>query len=162
MVIENNIKRKSNIQQHEVSTNVALTIKGEKVKHEIKKNQIVRILYILGGTGSLVLGIIGIILPGLPTTPFALLSAYLYAKSSKRLYNWLLNNKILGPRIKSYHRKKGVTRKGKIGIIIFMTLMVLFSSFIVIHDLTIRIIILSLGLIGLVTVWFFVPTAIDD
>jgi Uncharacterized protein conserved in bacteria len=141
---------------------VSVAVPGEKIKLEIKKNKIVRILYIVGGTVSLALAILGIVVPGLPVTPLALLSAVLYAKSSEKLYNRLLNNRILGPKIKNYQRRKGVTRKGKIGILLFMTLMVLFSSFIVIKNIPIRMVILSLGIIGLVVVWFFVPTAQDD
>ena len=129
---------------------------------EIKKNKFKRALYIVGGTLSLVLALLGVFVPGLPVTPLALLAAALYAKSSEKLYNWLLNNKILGPRIKSYQRNKGVTRKGKLGILAFMITMVLFSSFIVIRDhLTLRYIILSLGFMGVITVWFIVPTADD-
>lgn len=128
------------------------------MKLAIKKNIIARILYIVGGTLSLVLAILGIVVPGLPVTPLALLSAYLYAKSSERLYNCLLNNKLMGPKIKSYQKNKGVTRKGKIGIIIFMISMVLFSSFVVIQNHVIRLVILLLGVIGLIVVWFFVPT----
>jgi uncharacterized membrane protein YbaN (DUF454 family) len=129
------------------------------MKLAIKKNKITRVLYVIGGTLSLVLAILGIVVPGLPVTPLALLSAYLYAKSSEKLYNWLLNNKLLGPKIKSYQRNKGVTRKGKIGIIFFMLLMVLFSSFVVIQNQVIRLVILLLGAVGLIVVWFFVPTA---
>lgn len=152
---KNKIENKSN------SIEVSIAISEKKLESQIKKSRIIRSLYIIGGTLSLALAIIGIIVPGLPTTPFALLSAYLYAKSSDRLYNWLLNNKILGSRIRNYHKRKGVTRKGKIGIIIFMTSMVMFSSFIVIKDITLRMVILSLGLVGAVVVWFFVPTAQD-
>lgn len=142
---------------------VTATISKEKVALEIKKNKIVRALYVIGGTLSLALAILGIVVPGLPTTPFALLSAFLYAKSSRKLYNWLLNNRILGPRIRNYQKRQGVTRKGKVGIIIFMTAMVLFSSFVVIRDnMTIRMVILSLGLVGAVVVWFFVPTARNE
>lgn len=135
------------------------TIKDKELKSQIKKNRIVRTLFIIGGTLSLALAILGIIVPGLPTTPFALLSAFLYAKSSSRLYNWLMNSKVLGPRIRSYQKRNGVTKKGKIGIIIFMTSMVLFSSFVVIKDIPLRMVILSLGLVGAIVVWFFVPTA---
>lgn len=152
---KNKIENKSN------SIEVSVAISEKKLESQIKKSRIIRSLYIIGGTLSLALAIIGIIVPGLPTTPFALLSAYLYAKSSDRLYNWLLNNKILGSRIRNYHKRQGVTRKGKIGIIIFMTSMVMFSSFIVIKDITLRMVILSLGLVGAVVVWFFVPTAQD-
>ena len=139
-----------------------ITVSLEKDQIELKKSRAIRMLYIIGGTLSLALAILGIVLPGLPTTPFALLSAYLYAKSSSKLYNWLLNNKILGPRIRNYHKRNGVTRKGKIGVIIFMWTMVCFSSFIIIKIIPLRIIIISLGLIGAVVVWFFVPTAKDD
>ncbi len=139
-----------------------ITVAIEENEIGLKKSRLTRILYIVGGTLSLALAILGIVLPGLPTTPFALLSAYLYAKSSRKLYNWLLNNKILGPRIKNYHKRNGVTRKGKIGIIIFMWTMVCISSFVIIKIIPLRILILSLGLIGAVVVWFFVPTAKDD
>ncbi|MCE5206437.1 MAG: YbaN family protein [Porphyromonadaceae bacterium] len=152
----------SNIQQGRPVPVEMVVASEEKIKLEIKKNKITRMLYVIGGTLSLALAILGIVVPGLPVTPLALLSAFLYAKSSKRLYHWLLNNKLLGPRIKSYQKRNGVTRKGKIGIIAFMTIMVLFSSFIVIQNLPIRMAILSLGLIGLVVVWFFVPTAQPD
>ena len=134
----------------------------EKKEFRLKRSRLTRVLYITGGTLSLALGVLGIVLPGLPTTPFALLSAYLYAKSSQKLYNWLLNNRLLGPRIKNYHRKQGVTKKGKIGVLIFMWVMVCLSSFVIIKMIPLRILILSLGLIGAIVVWFFVPTAKDE
>jgi uncharacterized membrane protein YbaN (DUF454 family) len=139
-----------------------ITVSIEKDQIELKKSRVTRILYIIGGTLSLILAVLGVIMPGLPTTPFALLAAYLYAKSSKKLYNWLLSNRLFGPRIRNYNRRKGVTRKGKIGIILFMWTMVSISSFIVIKILPLRIVVLSLGLIGAFVVWFIVPTAKPD
>lgn len=141
---------------------VVATVPEKKVKLKIEKNRIRRGLYLAGGILSLALAILGIAVPGLPVTPLALLSAFLFAKSSERLYNWLLSNRILGPRIRNYQRRKGVTRKGKLGIMLFMTVMALFSSFVVIQIIPIRIVILSMGVIGMVVVWFFVPTALDD
>jgi uncharacterized protein len=52
-----------------------------------------KILLIIGGCISLSLGIVGIFLPLLPTTPFLLLSAYCFLKSSKKMYSWLINHK---------------------------------------------------------------------
>ncbi|RNC64527.1 DUF454 domain-containing protein [Proteiniphilum sp. X52] len=118
-----------------------------------------RLLYVIGGTVSLVLAILGIVVPGLPVTPLALLSAFLYAKSSPKLYHWLLNNKILGPKIKNYQRRKGITRRGKAGVLAFMSIMVLFSSFLVIGPGTLRWVIISLGIVGCIVVVFFVPNA---
>ncbi|WP_298651532.1 YbaN family protein [uncultured Proteiniphilum sp.] len=147
------------IHNRPVTQDRSIAVSGKEVKLEIKKNRILRALYIIGGTVSLALAILGIVLPGLPVTPLALLSAFLYAKSSPRLYNWLLNNKVLGPRIKNYQRRKGITRKGKLGVLAFMTIMVLFSSFVVAGAGTLRWVILSLGIIGCIVVIFFVPNA---
>lgn len=71
---------------------------------------------LLSGLGliSLSLGVIGIFLPLLPTTPFLLLSAFLFAKSSDKLYNWLLNHKILGRIITNFRDNKSIPLKTKI------------------------------------------------
>lgn len=145
-----------------VSQDFSIAVSEKEVKLEIKKNRITRILYVIGGTVSLALAILGIVVPGLPVTPLALLSAFLYAKSSPKLYNWLLNNKILGPRIKNYQRRKGITRRGKVGVLAFMSIMVLFSSFVVIGPGTLRWVIISLGIVGCIVVVFFVPNAKEE
>jgi uncharacterized membrane protein YbaN (DUF454 family) len=80
-----------------------------KEKITIKKS-----VLILLGTLSLILGVIGLFLPVLPTTPFLLLTAWLYAKSSQRLYHWLLNNKYFGDYIKRYREGLGIPLKTKI------------------------------------------------
>lgn len=142
--------------------NIAITVSQDKEKLEIKKNKVIRALYFIGGTTSLVLAVLGVVVPGLPVTPLALLSAYLYARSSSRLYHWLLNNRFLGPRIRSYQLKKGISKKGKLGILSFMSVMVIFSSFVVVNDVTIRWVIISLGIIGCLVVWFIVPNAAKE
>ena len=139
-----------------------LVISEKEYQLELKKSRILRVLYMLGGSISLFLGILGIFIPGLPTTPFVLLSAALYAKSSEKLYGWLLENKYLGPRIKNYQRQKGVTLKSKYRIIALMATMVLISSFLIVKILTVRIIILSAGVIGAIVVKFVVPTAQEE
>lgn len=63
-------------------------------------------LFILLGFISLIFGIIGIVTPVLPTTPFILLSAYLFSKSSKKWHDFILNNKVFGKYIKDYQEKK--------------------------------------------------------
>ncbi|GAA0498432.1 hypothetical protein GCM10008986_26920 [Salinibacillus aidingensis] len=73
-----------------------------------------KLLLIIGGTLSLALGVIGIVLPLIPTTPLLLLAAACYVRSSERLYLWLINNKWFGPYIRDYRAGKGIPLKAKI------------------------------------------------
>ncbi|MGL4358745.1 YbaN family protein [Cetobacterium sp.] len=79
-------------------------------------------LFFILGCLSLLLGAIGIFLPILPTTPFVLLSAFLFERSSEKFHKLLLENKIFGKYIKDYTEKKGITYKNKIIAITVMTL----------------------------------------
>ena len=72
------------------------------------------------GALSLALGIVGIFLPVLPTTPFLLLSAYCFSKSSEKFYNWLITNKIFGKYIRDYREQKGITLYNKIVVLIVL------------------------------------------
>ena len=73
-----------------------------------------KVLYILLGSLSLGLGIVGIFLPLLPTTPFLLLTAALYFRSSPRLYHWLLHQKHLGPYIRHFREHKALPLHAKV------------------------------------------------
>ena len=73
-----------------------------------------RYLYIVSGTLSLILGVVGIFIPLLPTTPFLLLAAALYFKSSHRLYDWLLRNRYLGVYIRNFREYKAIPLRAKI------------------------------------------------
>ena len=71
-------------------------------------------IYFIIGIISVLLGSIGIFLPLLPTTPFLLLAAYCFSKSSEKFHKALLENKIFGQYIRDYQEKKGITLKNKI------------------------------------------------
>ena len=71
------------------------------------------ILIVLGSI-SLALGVIGIFLPLLPTTPFLLLAAALYVRSSEELYNWLIHQKYLGTYIRNFREHKAIPLHAKI------------------------------------------------
>ena len=73
-----------------------------------------KVLLLTAGNISLSLGIAGIFLPVLPTTPFLLLSAACFVRSSERLYEWLIHHKVLGLYIRSYIQYKAITRRAKI------------------------------------------------
>lgn len=76
--------------------------------------KLVRIVLLLAGTLCMALGILGIILPLVPTTPFLLLAAYCYARSSERFYQWLLSNRFFGAYIRNYREGRGMPLREKI------------------------------------------------
>lgn len=87
----------------------------------------IRILWILLGSLSVGMGVIGIFVPGWPTTIFLIVASYFYIRSSRRLYNWLINNKLLGIYIKNYLLGKGMPLKAKLVSLIIMWLFGLLS-----------------------------------
>ena len=110
----------------------------------------IRILWILLGSLSVGMGVIGIFVPGWPTTIFLIVASYFYIRSSRRLYNWLINNKLLGIYIKNYLLGKGMSLKAKLVSLIIMWLFGLLSILMWIpNDLfLIRSIVLLLLVIG--------------
>lgn len=73
-----------------------------------------RLLLVAAGTCSVALGVIGIFVPVLPTTPFLLLAAALYAQSSERFYRWLLGQRYLGAYIRNYREGRGIPLRTKV------------------------------------------------
>ena len=86
------------------------------------------------GLISLGLGIIGAFLPLLPTVPFVLLSAYLFAKSSDRLHNWLLNHRVFGHIIRDFREEKGISIQGKVTAISMMWISNIISICFIVND----------------------------
>lgn len=79
-----------------------------------QRNPLLRGVLIAVGWLSVVLGVIGIFLPVLPTTPFLLLAAACFMRSSRRFYLWLVNHRHLGPWIRDYLEGNGIPLKGKV------------------------------------------------
>lgn len=101
------------------------------------------------GTLSLILGVIGIFIPVLPTTPFLLLASVFYLRSSKTMYNWLINNKILGKYIYCYMTYKAIPKTTKIGAMIFLWL-TLSISILLMQSMYIK---MFLVLVGIAVTW---------
>lgn len=118
-----------------------------------------KILFITIGCVSIVLGIVGIFVPGLPTTPFLLLSSWLFYKSSRRLHDALHRSKYLGPYISRYQDKRGVSIWSKLITIALMWTMISISAFGILENGHLRIVLLLAGVIGTGSVLFIVPTA---
>ena len=106
---------------------------------------VVRPLLIVTGTVAVILGIVGMFLPILPTTPFLLLAAACYARSSDRFLNWLLNNRYFGEYIRNYREGQGMPRSAKILTLTALWLTLGMSAAFATTALWLR---LLLGLIG--------------
>jgi uncharacterized membrane protein YbaN (DUF454 family) len=106
--------------------------------------------FVGAGTLSLILGIAGIFLPLLPTTPFLLLASACYVRGSERLHRRLLEHPHLGPYIRNFEEGKGIPRRAKVTVILLMWVTCAFSIYLVPHTAA-RIV---LGLISVaVTIW---------
>lgn len=105
-----------------------------------------RFLFISLGIISLTIGLIGIVTPGIPTTPFILLTAYLFTKSSPKLLERLKTNKITGRYLNKVNG--GLSFKQKLISIGLMWCMVCFSAFVVFDYGKWRFIMIGMGIIG--------------
>ena len=83
---------------------------------------LVRAVLIAAGSVCVLLGIVGIFLPLLPTTPFMLLAAACFARSSRRFHDWLLANRTFGPLIAEWEKHRSIPRRTKLTAIGLMSL----------------------------------------
>ena len=104
-----------------------------------------RRLLIGAGTLSTGLGIIGIFVPILPTTPFLLLAAACYVRSSERFYRWLINDRIFGAYVRNYLEGKGMPVKTKMFIILLLWLTIALTVAFAVENMVVRIILLCVA-----------------
>jgi uncharacterized membrane protein YbaN (DUF454 family) len=131
---------------------------GNLLKTNNNCMNLIKTILISLGTLSLCLGIIGIVIPGLPTTPFLLLTAGLYVRSSDRLYQKLISNKWVGPCIIEYRKNEGLTLKDKFYAIVLMWSMIAISCILLITIPSVKLIVLIAGIIGTIVMGFLIPT----
>lgn len=111
-----------------------------------------KFLWVALGTVSMAIGVIGIVVPGLPTTIFLLGAAACYMRSSNRLYNWILQHKVLGVYISNYRKHKAMPLKSKIIALIMMWTMISLSVIFFLNSFTVKLIVISAGIIGTVVI----------
>tara|TARA_Y100000766_G_C18901424_1_gene603581 strand:- start:161 stop:679 length:519 start_codon:yes stop_codon:yes gene_type:complete len=96
----------------------------------ISENKVARLLWFTTGIIVMSIGFIGVVVPGLPTTPLMILAAACFAKSSQRLYDWIINNKMFGKHVINYREGKGIPKKVKPIILTTMWIFVIFAIFV--------------------------------
>jgi len=122
----------------------------------IQQKPIIRWSLLTAGTVFVGLGILGMFLPLLPTTVFFLMAAWCYARSSKKLYDWLHHNKYFGRYLRNYREGKGISLASKISTIIILWSSIGYSI-VVTESFVIHLILLAIA-IGVTLHIMFIPT----
>ncbi len=86
-------------------------------------------IFIIVGCICLGLGVVGVVLPVLPTTPFLLVTAYCFARSSEKLNAWFKGTKLYKNHLESFVKKEGMKVSTKVSIVICVTLLMGFGFF---------------------------------
>jgi uncharacterized protein len=122
-------------------------------------NTIRRAAFAALGVLCVVLGIVGVFLPGLPTTEFIIAASYLFARSSPALEGWLERNRWLGPPLRRFKETRGMPRKAKALALVSTWTGVGISTYMVATvGIGAQLLVLTMGAIGTVTILFFVRT----
>jgi uncharacterized membrane protein YbaN (DUF454 family) len=114
-----------------------------------------RIVYIVLGILCVILAGLGVLLPGLPATPFLLLASFAFARSSKRMHDWLINNKVFGPILSDFLDRKGIRLHIKIISLVMMWGMMFFSVLYLIDNDIVKYIAAGGALVGTIAVLRF-------
>lgn len=119
---------------------------------QLHRSQLVRRLFVAVGLASLIVGVIGIFLPVLPTTPFVLLAAACFARGSERFHHWLLAHRLTGPLIREWYLYQSIPRHIKRWAYLLMGLS-FGSSIFIVQAGWLRIMLAVLGLTLVALLW---------
>lgn len=114
-----------------------------------------RYLFIIVGIISLLLGIVGVVTPVLPTTPFILLSGYCFARGSERFHDWILSHKYFGPMIRAFRDEKRIPLKAKIFATVMIVLTMSVTSIFFVKKTYAIVAMASVGVAVVTYIWTF-------
>jgi len=112
----------------------------------------VRVLWIISGLFALAFGLLGVVLPLLPTVPFLLLAAFCFARSSERLHRWLVDHPTLGPPIEDWNRSGAIRRRAKIAATVSVAAAFGLS---IVLDVRLTILLIQAGVLSLVLLFIW-------
>jgi hypothetical protein len=119
--------------------------RGEPLGYNNHRSIASRFLWNAAGTLSLSLGIVGIVIPLLPTTPFLLLATACYLRGSVTMYNWMLTNRYFGTYLREYREGKGIRQEIKVVTIVLLWVVLGLSAIFVTDNVIVRIALLVVG-----------------
>ncbi len=117
-----------------------------------------RLAWLLGGLVCAGIGLIGVIVPGLPTTVFMILAAWCFSKSSPRLEQWVLEMPGIGPMVADFRAGLGMPKRTKVLAISCIAAAVALSTLFLIKPTWVRLLVLAVGLAGVSYILWLVPT----
>jgi uncharacterized protein len=151
------VNREKASQSRQEAAGVTTVPRMSSASHGITFAGVTGAILIILGTSSLAVGIAGIFVPILPTTPFLLLTAACYARSSKRFYNWLISNRLFGDYIRNYLERRGIPVKVKASSLALLWISIGCSAAFATDTLWVRIILIVIA-IGVTTHVLFLRT----
>jgi uncharacterized membrane protein YbaN (DUF454 family) len=104
-----------------------------------------KVLLVVAGVTSVALGTIGIVVPLLPTTPFLLLAAACFVRSSDRLYQWLINHRLFGSYIRNYREHRAVTWQTKVFTLLLLWAAIGYSGLAIVNSWIVRVLLLVIA-----------------
>lgn len=120
----------------------------KEVSIQVKPLQpIHRFLMILGGSIALVVGFVGIVIPILPSTPFFLIAATCYFRSSERLYRWVMRNQRISPAIRKFRETGALTLQVKVFTLLIAWTMLILAAVFVAESAFLRAFLIGLGIL---------------
>ena len=131
---------------------------SDENENQIVTSNILRYLLLILGFFFVALGLIGVLIPGMPTTGFMIMAAWCFAKSSPRFERWVLQLPGIGKFVQDHRSGLGMPRKSKIIAITMMSLAVVLSIVFALNQISIRFIVGTVGIFGVWYVGCKVPT----
>lgn len=114
-----------------------------------------RYAYLACGWLSLSLGVIGTVLPLLPTVPFVLLAAFCFSKGSERLHQWLLNHKLAGHHIRDWQEHRIIRKRSKVITTVMMSPLFAYAIFLEQIPMAGRVLLTIIPIAVLAVIWSF-------
>lgn len=137
----------NNAEAHRPSEEIAAEVHSRLAEKKAIRQPLLRALVLACGWLSVVLGVLGIFLPLLPTTPFLLLAAACFLRTSPRFYLWLIQHPKLGRYVIYYLDGKGIPGRAKIYTLLLMWSTLLLTAFVLVDRLPVKIILPAVGVL---------------
>jgi uncharacterized protein len=109
------------------------------------RGRLLRVVLFAAGSLFLVLAAVGVVVPLLPTTPFLILAAICYARSSTRVYRWLVTNRVFGRHLADYLHGRGVSWKVRAGTLVFLWAVITVTAVLFVDALWLRILLFAIA-----------------